>query len=70
VAGTPGGRANTVSATNYVYLPPDKPPDKQFRVKLSLKEWQWKLAGIDMPQELVKRCTDKKRVASPTIRQP
>jgi hypothetical protein len=43
-----------------VYLPPDKPPDKQFRVKLSLKEWQWKLAGIDMPQELVKRRTDKK----------
>lgn len=30
----------------YVYLPPDKPPDKQF--------------SVDMPQELVKRRTDKK----------
>jgi len=36
----------------YVYLPPDKPADKQFKVKLSLSEWKWKLAGIDLPQPL------------------
>jgi len=36
----------------YVYLPPDKPADKQFKVKLSLSRWQWKLAGIDLPQPL------------------
>jgi len=36
----------------YVYLPPDKPADKQFKVKLSLSPWQWKLAGIDLPRPL------------------
>jgi hypothetical protein len=36
----------------YVYLPPDKPADKQFKVKLSLSRWQWKLAGIDLPRPL------------------
>jgi Protein of unknown function (DUF2939) len=36
----------------YVNLPPDKSPDKQFKVKLSLKEWQWKLAGIDLPEPI------------------
>jgi Protein of unknown function (DUF2939) len=36
----------------YVYLPPDKPEDKQFKVKLSLSEWKWKLAGIDLPHPL------------------
>ena len=47
----------------YVYLPPDKPLDKRFKVKLSLTDFQWKLAGIDLPepmrlelaQELMKR---------------
>jgi hypothetical protein len=47
----------------YVYLPPDKAPDKQFKVKLSLTDLKWKLAGIDLPepmrmelaQELVKQ---------------
>jgi Protein of unknown function (DUF2939) len=51
----------------YVYLPPDKPANKQFKVKLSLSEWQWKLAGIDLPkplrvqlaQELVKQRESK-----------
>jgi hypothetical protein len=36
----------------YIYLPPGKAPDKQFKVKLSLKELQWKLAGIDLPQPM------------------
>jgi hypothetical protein len=47
----------------YVYLPPDKPRDNQFKVKLSLTDMQWKLAGIDLPkpmrlelaQQLIKR---------------
>jgi hypothetical protein len=36
----------------YVYLPPDKPADQQFKVRLSLSRWRWKLAGIDLPQSL------------------
>ena len=36
----------------FVYLPPDKPLDQQFKVKLSLKELQWKLSGIDLPQPM------------------
>jgi hypothetical protein len=36
----------------YVYLPPDKPTDQEFKVKLSLSRWRWKLAGIDLPQPL------------------
>lgn len=36
----------------YVYLPPDKPLDKQFKVKLSLTDLQWKLAGIDLPEPM------------------
>jgi hypothetical protein len=34
----------------YVYLPPDKSRNQQFKVKLSLHELQWKLAGIDLVQ--------------------
>ena len=45
------------------------PPDEQFSVRLSLKEWQWKLSGIDLPapmrmwlaQQLVKQQKEKKR---------
>ena len=36
----------------YVRLPPEKSPDEQFRVKLSLTRWQWKLSGIDLPDPL------------------
>ena len=36
----------------YVYLPPDKPRDNQFKVKLSLTNTQWKLAGIDLPEPM------------------
>jgi hypothetical protein len=51
----------------YVYLPPDKTPDKQFKVRLSLKEMQWKLTGLDLPgpmrielaQQLVKQRAEK-----------
>jgi hypothetical protein len=37
----------------YVYLPPDKSHDQQFKVKLSLHELQWKLAGIDLPKPML-----------------
>jgi hypothetical protein len=51
----------------YIYLPPGKAPDKQFKVKLSLKEWQWKIAGLDLPgpmrvelaQQLIKQRAGK-----------
>jgi hypothetical protein len=36
----------------YVYLPPEKSPDEQFRVRRSLTEWQWKRSGIDLPTPL------------------
>jgi Protein of unknown function (DUF2939) len=36
----------------YVYLPPEKTRDDQFRVKLSLTQWRWKLAGLDLPEPL------------------
>jgi hypothetical protein len=36
----------------YVYLPPRRPPDEHFRVKLSLSQWQWKLSGIELPEAL------------------
>ena len=39
-------------ATMYLHLPPGKPVDEQFVVRLSLKEWQWKLSGIDLPEPM------------------
>src|SRR5262245_20171806 len=36
----------------YIFLPPDKPPEKQFKVRLSLKELQWKLTGLELPQSM------------------
>src|SRR5262245_34091664 len=36
----------------YAYLPPEKSRDEQFRVRLSLKGWKWKLTGIDLPEDL------------------
>ena len=52
----------------YVYLPPEKSAEEQFRVKLSLSQWRWKLAGIGLPdalrvqlaEELVKERESKK----------
>lgn len=37
----------------YVHLPPETPRDEQFRVKLSLNQWQWKLSGIGLPEPLL-----------------
>ena len=36
----------------YVYLPPEKSSDDQFRMRLSLTQWQWKLSGMDLPKPL------------------
>jgi hypothetical protein len=52
----------------YLHLPPGKSVGEQFVVRLSLKEWQWKLSGIDLPelmrmqlaQEIVKQQNEKK----------
>jgi hypothetical protein len=33
-------------------VPASRPKDKQFRVRLSLSQWNWKLAGLDLPHEL------------------
>jgi Protein of unknown function (DUF2939) len=34
------------------YLPPDKPTDEQFKVGLSLRDLEWKLTGIGLPDQL------------------
>jgi Protein of unknown function (DUF2939) len=36
----------------YVHVPIEKPKRDQFRVRLSLRGWQWKLTGIDLPDTL------------------
>ena len=33
------------------YLSPDKPKNEQFKVELSLRDWQWKLTGIGLPDK-------------------
>jgi len=36
----------------HAYLPPDKPKSEQFKVGLSLRDWQWKLTDIGLPEHL------------------
>ena len=36
----------------YVRLPPDRPSIQQFRLHLRLVNWRWKLAGLEVPEEL------------------
>ena len=36
----------------YVSLPPDAPPPQQFKLRLNLMEWQWKLTGVELPEKL------------------
>ena len=36
----------------YVYLPPDKARADQYGLRLSLRDWQWKLTGIELPDSL------------------
>jgi hypothetical protein len=35
-----------------VSLPPDKTQAQQFRLSLDLIQWHWKLAGIELPEQL------------------
>jgi hypothetical protein len=52
----------------YLLLPPANSPDEQFIVRRSLKDWQWKLSGSELPQpmrvelaqEIVKQHKEKK----------
>ncbi len=36
----------------WVSLPPDKPAAQQFKPRLDLIEWRWKLTGIELPEQL------------------
>jgi Protein of unknown function (DUF2939) len=36
----------------YVYLPPKKSRDEQFRVNLRLTGWHWRMVGLDLPEDL------------------
>jgi Protein of unknown function (DUF2939) len=36
----------------YIYLPPDKTRADQFGLRLSLRDWQWKLTSIKLPDAL------------------
>jgi hypothetical protein len=36
-------------------LPVSRPKEKQFRVRLALSGWTWKLAGLDLPHDLQER---------------
>ncbi len=36
----------------YVYLPPKKSREEQFRVHLRLKDWRWQMVGLDLPDDL------------------
>jgi hypothetical protein len=35
-----------------VRLPPDRPSIQQYQLDLRLSDWRWKLAGVQMPEEL------------------
>lgn len=57
----------------YLLMPPEKSKDEQFRVRLSLRGWQWKVTGIDLPdalrmrlaQELLKQKQDPQKLSAP-----
>jgi len=36
----------------FVYLPPGKAREDQFRVNLRLIEWHWLMVGLDLPKDL------------------
>jgi hypothetical protein len=36
-------------------VPASRPKEKQFRVRLALSGWTWKLAGLDLPHDLQQR---------------
>jgi len=36
----------------YIHLPPDRARAKQFRVEMRLRNWRWRITGIDLPEDL------------------
>ena len=36
----------------FVYLPPKKSREEQFRVNLRLTGWHWRMVGLDLPEDL------------------
>jgi len=36
----------------YVYLPPKKSRAEQFRAQLRLIGWNWRIVGLDLPEDL------------------
>lgn len=41
--------------TFYIYLPPEGPRADQFRMKLRLSNWYWRVVSIELPDELTKK---------------
>ena len=37
----------------FAYLPPGKPREEQFRARFNLSGWQWKLAGLELPEPML-----------------
>lgn len=38
-----------------LWLPADAPRERQFRIRLALRGWSWKLTGLELPRELQER---------------
>ena len=38
-----------------LWIPLDQPRPRQFRIHLALSGWTWKVAGLDLPPELLER---------------
>jgi len=53
-------------------VPVNRPKEKQFRIRLALSGWTWKLAGLDLPWELQERLAREfvKDAASGELRPP
>ena len=47
------------AATFYVSLPPSASPQDQYRVRMQLLQWNWKLVAIDLPQKLRDQLADE-----------
>jgi hypothetical protein len=43
----------------YVSLPPSASPEDQYRIRMQLLQWNWKLVAIDLPQKLREQLADE-----------
>lgn len=43
----------------YAYVPANKPHEEQFRVQLTLRDWSWKLSGLELPRSIRARLARK-----------